>query len=152
MRILLHVIGGPGLGGSAPGGPGRPISVGRGVLAHLRVRDDDALAPIHFEIDCAETGCRLRDVSGALGVKVNGQPARATELKVGDVIVAGNSTFEVRAPGGPAQPQPAQAPRPAAAPPPVVASAEAARPVLDVLRGQGETLYAILDAARDPQV
>lgn len=168
MRILLHAIGGPGLGSSAPGGPGRALSVGRGVLAHLRVRDDDALAPVHFEVDCTEAGCRLRDVSGGAGVKVNGQPVRSADLKVGDVIIAGNSTFEVRALAGPirsvtatlvASPSPTAtlvAPPspvpPLVAPPPPPAAPAAGRPVLEVLRGQDEPLYAILNAARDPQV
>lgn len=160
MRITLHVSGGPGTGRSGQAGPGRPLYVGRGVMAHLRVPDDPDLLNVHFEIECSEATCRMRDMSGPAGTKVNGNTVRAAELKDGDVITAGRSTFEVRAVAAPA-PAPA-APAPVAAAPVVPAplemfkpqppAAAGPQPVLKVLREQADPLFALLDAARDPLI
>jgi hypothetical protein len=150
MRISLLVTAGPGIGRSGQAGPGKPLYVGRGVVAHLRVPEDPSLLNVHFEIECSDSVCRLRDMSGPAGTKVNGELVRAAELKEGDVITAGKSTFEVRPPA--AVPPPATGAAPTVIRPAPATVHSGPRPVIDVLRREPDRLFVLLDALRDSAI
>jgi pSer/pThr/pTyr-binding forkhead associated (FHA) protein len=151
MRISLLVTAGPGIGRAGHAGPGKPLYVGRGVVAHLRVPEDPSLLNVHFEIECSETVCRLRDMSGPAGTKVNGQLVRAAELKEGDVIAAGKSTFEVRSPSA-MPPAPATGAVQTMIRPAPTTVHSGPRSVIDVLRREPDRLFVLLDAFRDSAI
>src|SRR5262249_50689744 len=79
-------------------------------------------------------GYRLRDLHSRFGTFLNGTRVNEAVLHDGDKIAAGKTLFVVHI-GGPAVPSPAPEQR-----------------VLEILRGQPQPLYALLDAGRDPKV
>jgi pSer/pThr/pTyr-binding forkhead associated (FHA) protein len=96
---------------------------------------------------CPQGFCRQHDMSGKLGVYVNGARVEehAAVLKPADVIVAGTTAFRLNVAAEP----PAEAPPPAE--PPLLTAEEQAR-ALAYLNQHSMPLYAIVDAARDPAV
>ncbi|MBI1791635.1 MAG: DUF4123 domain-containing protein [Acidobacteria bacterium] len=105
---------------------GKTCRVGRSPRADVAVPDDPALSSLHFVIECDARGCRLRDLRSSNGTFVNGKRTAEARLRDGDRIRAGSTDFVVRM--------------------------AAARDLIEVLRGQEQPLYALLDAARDPRV
>jgi hypothetical protein len=125
MRVTLTATHGSSVGPQLEIGPDQVGSVGRDPRrAQLAVPHDYSLAELHFQIACGQVECRIMDV-GQSGILVNGRSVQ--ECVVGDdaVIQAGQSFFSVRV-------------------------NEA--PLLGILEGQSLPLYAILDAARSPDV
>jgi hypothetical protein len=91
-------------------------------------------------------GCRINDRSGQAGIYLNGEKVQTAVLKDGDTLVAGSSAFKVSLIETP-PPQPPAAP----AEDPALNLEQQAR-VLDYLARQKLPLFALLDAARAPDV
>jgi pSer/pThr/pTyr-binding forkhead associated (FHA) protein len=90
-------------------------------------------------------GCRLNDRSANLGVYLNGQQIKESPIKHGDVLVAGSSCFQV------ALSDTAPEPVSATATPGKLEPAQQAR-LLEVLASQKLPLFALVDAARSPDL
>ncbi len=171
MRVTLVTEQGPAAGKTAALVPNKSLYVGRSDTSHLVV-DDPALAMTQFVLVCEERRCQLRDLSGRGTTLVNGHRVDQVELRDGDRISVGQSTFIVRFGDGPT-PVPALSPIPSAAPPPttaaltrtvptsvvsqappvtVAAPASGPQSVLAVLRAVKDPLFALVDAARGMDV
>jgi hypothetical protein len=159
MRLVLQVQGGPAAGREVVVPPGQPFYVGRQERAYLAVPGDDKMGNTHFALECVQGTWWVRDLGTRSGTTVNGARVTRAELRAGDSITAGQSTFVVRleatleASVPPVAATPAMpAPVPAPTPPPREPAGARSHPVLDLLRDVGMPLYAILDAARDPLI
>ena len=91
------------------------------------------------------TGCRLIDRSANLGVYLNGEKVQESPIKHGDVLVAGSSCFEVAISETVPEP-PAAVATPGKLEPPQQAR------LLGVLASQKLPLFALVDAARSPDL
>src|SRR5262245_17895263 len=140
MRVVLAIESGPDRGQRRVLQPGDRVWVGQPGAADWGVGGDILLSDRHFVVECGQHVCRLRDADTHFGTAVNGARRQQAELRDGDRIVAGWTTFTVRV-------EPSAEPVPGPAAP-------AADPCLVArqLRAQPRSLYAILDAARDPKV
>jgi hypothetical protein len=161
MQLILDVQSGPAAGQKAVVTADRPFYVGRTEALFLAVRKDWQMDSSHFVLERREDGWLLRDLGTRLGTLVNGKKVSRAELRPGDTITAGMSTFVVRVEGEPAlaPPPPVAGPRvvpttpaPATVAPRKEPTAEGGGPLLEVLQEQPEPLYTILDAARDPAI
>jgi S-DNA-T family DNA segregation ATPase FtsK/SpoIIIE len=116
--LELHVVAGPDAGHVLPLRPGQHL-VGRTPGCALTVDDAD-LSRAHLVLDVSPAGLRLRDLGSTNGTLVDGvlTPPRGTDLRPGQRVRAGASTFVVRRPGG----------RPAATRAPGTGVVELARP------------------------
>jgi pSer/pThr/pTyr-binding forkhead associated (FHA) protein len=180
MRILLEILSGSQAGKKIPLNPGKPLRVGRTSKGDYTFPDDRLMSGVHLVLECDENACRIRDVS-TNGTFVNGKRITHADLMNGDKIVAGQTRFSVRfekddveAPPRSSQPAPFAplpqriAPLPVAPlPPPRLAAPVLPAPVkiepppvpatpqerlLALLRGELQPLYALLDAAVEPDV
>ncbi|QGJ71938.1 Hypothetical protein PBC10988_36510 [Planctomycetales bacterium 10988] len=107
MRVILQVIQGNQTGKKAWLGSGQMIEVGRSEWVDFSIADDPHLAEVHFSLHCDGFQCHMQDLSGGLGVVINGEPHEARHLDHGDNIGAGQTLFAVVIEG--AQPRPEQA-------------------------------------------
>lgn len=99
---------------------------------------------------CAEGFCRVHDMSGKMGLYLNGKKVNEADLANGNVLSAGSSSFLVSLSDAPFEPV-------AESPPPDAKLAPRLSPVqqdqvLTLLAQFRLPLYAITDAARDPRV
>jgi hypothetical protein len=148
MRITVEIASGPAAGKRLVLLPGQKALVGRASWAELSVPSDTDMSGRHFTLECDEHRCVLRDFKGSGGIRLNGGPVAEAVLKHGDRIVAGQTTFSVQM-GEAELPAPAAAPIPAPGPTPKPAEPETLRGFLAAL---SQPLFALLDAARDPQI
>ena len=157
---------------------GQTVQIGRLKHANQLCVPDPVLAPVHFSVTCegnqgrlkdlnhgvqkhtaceAEcfvaalrnakcTGvCRLNDRSGEAGVYLNGSKVQEATLNHGDTIVTGSSAFTV------ALTEVAPIAMPAAPVEPALSGEQQAR-LLESFARQKLPLFAVLDAARAPEV
>lgn len=159
MDMVLEIWTGPQAVRTFVVTAGQVGQVGRSGWADVSVPDDPTLADLHFLLECGPTQCRVRDLNTPGGTSLNGAKVSLAIVRDGDRIVAGRTAFVVHlvrtgsppasvgprstAPPGEAAPSPAEIPALPATP---------ADHLLRFLRGQDRPLFALLDAARDPQV
>ncbi len=159
MQLILEVESGPAAPRKAIVSPERAFYVGRTETEFLGIPNDWDMSNSHFVLEWRSKVWVLRDLGSRTGTFVNGQKVSSAELKQGDKITAGGSTFVVRfdgqamtgaaaAPVAATRAAPAVAPSPAGQKP----AEGGARPLIEVLMAQPEPLYAILDAALDPAI
>lgn len=92
-RLELRVTGGPAAGAVFPLPPG-DTEVGRGVAGAV-VSDDTTLSRRHFKISVGDT-VEVQDLGSSNGTYVEGQLCEEpTQLRVGSVVQAGGSLFQV---------------------------------------------------------
>jgi pSer/pThr/pTyr-binding forkhead associated (FHA) protein len=164
MEVSLEIIAGVLAGEKFRVESGRQVQIGRGANADIAVTADPLLSESHFTFLWDEAGCRIRDLQSARGTFLNGQKINQAHVRNGDKIVAGQTHFAVRVKrdlGIPAVKAAAQPPglvieghekRPADERPSPGSRAAEPRDLLSILRTQPQTLFAILDAAKDPKV
>src|SRR5436309_972823 len=114
MPLMLEILTGSRTGDTVPMSPGKPIYVGRNVTAHVVIEDDDRIAETHFCLQEEGTACRLRDMGTRTGTYVNGAKVHEKQVRAGDKIQAGQTTFLLRT---------AELPTPQVGAPPAGASA-----------------------------
>lgn len=145
MRVFLDIIAGPYIGSVIQMESGMTIRVGQSGKAEAILADDHALAPVHFALSCDDKSCNLFDWGSKSGTFQNGERVYKSTLSNGDKISAGETTLLAYVETGVFQtPDDDEA-----------AKALPETPIsrlLQLLRSQTEPLYALLDAARDPQV
>lgn len=97
MQIHLKVIDGPHQGQEFTFGRHDTFLVGRSRHAHFQLPiKDKYVSRIHFMVEVNPPQCRLVDMGSHNGTFVNGQPALAVDLKDGDQIRAGRTTFKLQ--------------------------------------------------------
>jgi hypothetical protein len=125
MRVTLTATYGSRVGPQLEVGLDQAGSVGRDPQrAELAIPQDEYLSSLHFYVECNKVGCRIRNV-GRNGTLVNGSPVEESALGDDALIQAGHSFFSVRVNEG---------------------------PLPGIIEGQALPVYAILDAARSPDV
>lgn len=176
MNALLEIQSGRQSGRKITMRPGQVTRVGRTERAEVVVTDDPQMSGVHFAIECTEKGCRILDLNSSNGTFVNGNRITQADLKNADKIVAGQTHFSVRfekdeveapprfsqtAPFAPLPKPIAPLPQPRVAVPALAAPAKSEPPpvpatpqerLLAILRGELQPVYALLDAAVDPDV
>src|SRR5262245_61708820 len=154
MVVTLEVQSGPAAGTQVEVRPGQTVRVGRHGPAELVLREDTLLSNTHFALEGGEDRCRLRDLGSRFGTRLNGTSVTEAELKDGDRIVAGQTTFVVRTGAGQPAPPPAAAVAPLSppvapvaqpAPSPQVQLSGVQSRVLERLNAEPEPLFALLD-------
>jgi serine/threonine-protein kinase len=95
MEVVLRVTSGPHAGQAQVFDRQDAYVVGRSSHAPFSVPADRRLSREHFVIELNPPICLLRDLGSTNGTKVNGLRVDKAQLRDGDVIVAGESAFEV---------------------------------------------------------
>jgi len=91
---MLTVIAGPAAGCQFSFAETDTFLVGRSRFAHFQVKDK-YLSSVHFMMDLAPPHCRLIDLDSHNGTFVNGDKVTVVDLRQGDQIRAGHSTFRL---------------------------------------------------------
>ncbi len=110
MAVILQVTDGPASGRRTFVRSGQVLRVGRTERSDFDVPQDVTMAPVHFAVEYDSQVCRLRDLRSGASTMLNGERVYEAELRHGDRITAGATTFRVQFDG-------AQAPPPPVAPP-----------------------------------
>src|SRR6478672_8081110 len=95
MDLLLRVTSGPHAGEERRIDPSDLFLVGRSSRASLPMVQDVLLSRDHFQIEQHDLACHLVDQGSTNGTKVNGLRVERVLIREGDVITAGESSFEV---------------------------------------------------------
>jgi len=96
MRVVLKVASGAYEGRIVLLHPGQLIKVGRTEWADFAVPHDSRMSGVHFTLECDFHKCRLRDLNSTNGTLVNDEKVGEAEIKDGDNIYAGSTTFTVQ--------------------------------------------------------
>lgn len=99
MRVALKVMTGAAAGQRIRLMSGQVAHVGRTEWADFCFPHDARMADVHFAIESAHTGCRIRDLSGAALTLLNGEAIAEAVVKSGDEIRAGETLFLVQVDG-----------------------------------------------------
>lgn len=157
MHVRLTIEDGPAAGTSCVVESGQALDVGRGDTAGWVLREDSLISNRHFSVRVVGDECFVRDLGSRFGTSINGGAVTESVVRPGDVIKAGNTTFSVKvldaAAVAPAAVAGESTPAvPAAAVDAVNGERVAGqgKGVLDIVRAQSGSLFAILDAAREP--
>jgi Domain of unknown function (DUF4123)/Inner membrane component of T3SS, cytoplasmic domain len=140
-RVIVAVLGGPHGQRRAVVEPGRAIRVGRSEMMDLALPQDAGLSAAHFELRWDGTTCAVEDLGSAKGTELNGARVSKGEVAPDGWIRAGTTDFSVSF----------EAHTP---PDAVVTATPVKESVLARLRAEADkgSLFAVLDAARDPRV
>ena len=165
MHVVVEVLSGPSAGRRIEVPAGAVAYVGKGEKAHLAIPQDTLLGAMHFALVSNGTHCVVRDLGSANGTYVNGLRVEEREIGVGDMVVAGMSSFRITPPAPAAPPPslslaahpgiPITALRP---PPPRPIPSEWGDPtpsqalLFGVLHSANQPVYAVLDAAREDRI
>ncbi|MGO9597178.1 MAG: protein kinase domain-containing protein [Isosphaeraceae bacterium] len=95
MSIVLRVVSGPQKGQEYRIDSCGRFLVGRSSRADFPVAMDLALSREHFQLESAPPLCHLVDLGSTNGTKVNGLRVERVLLREGDIIDAGDSSFQV---------------------------------------------------------
>ena len=86
---------------------GQAIVVGRsGSRADVAVFEDAKMSGSHFRVHCSSDGCLLNDLGSTNGTFVNGTRVTEVVLGNGDIILAGETVFDVQIRGEFVPPRP----------------------------------------------
>lgn len=166
MRLVLEVVQGPGAGRTVDRTAGRLLQVGRSSWADLAIAGDDGLADLHFLVECTPEGGYVRALGSPKATYRNGVRVEGRErLQEGDRLRAGGSEFLVRLLGeqppgeriDASRPDDSNLSREGISEPPLSSSAAPeldlhVGPCLRSLRAASWPLFAVLDAARTPEI
>ena len=166
MQAVLEITAGPQAGRKITLTPGNPLRIGRTNKSEYVMAEDTFLSSAHFAVEWSGESCVLRDLGSSNGTFLNGTRTSESPMQNGDLITAGQSSFElkitavddmttmyhaVRLTDTAAMPAPAFAPEsPLPPPPPSLpgpALTAAQRSLLDMMRGLADPIFAVLDEA-----
>lgn len=84
-----------------PGAPAKTILLGRSSSCDVTLSRDDQISRRHMQIEARDGKLMARDLGSTYGTRINGKAlgAEAAELKPGDVLVLGASSFQLQALG-----------------------------------------------------
>lgn len=95
MICVLDILQGPAAGKRIYLRDHQCIEVGRSASADFSIPTDSHMSRRHFLVDSTTTTVRIRDVGSSNGTFVNDHRITVIELKDGDTIRAGITTFQV---------------------------------------------------------
>ncbi len=121
--------------------------MGRTSRADLVFADDNHMSGVHFVVVCDDRGCLVRDLNSSNGTLLNGTKVGTAPLSDGDTVTGGSTTFLVHL----VDERIAMAAAPTAPVEAAVATTPQAK-LLGMLREEFQPLYALLDAAIEPDV
>jgi pSer/pThr/pTyr-binding forkhead associated (FHA) protein len=147
MDVTLEVVSGPSSGKVIGLDPGRFARVGRAVRSDFSFPHDAHMSAVHFVIEFDGRVCRVRDSDSRNGTFVNGQRVSAATVKNGDQVMAGRTAFVVRI----EKDESIEAVAPAQIHKTGIPQAALGR-LIAMFRGGLQPLFAVLDAARDPEI
>lgn len=124
---------------------GESATIGRAPQADHGFPDDTHMSSRHFQVECSEHTCTLRDLKSRNGTLLNGHSAAIALLRNGDIVMAGNTSFSVTT----AQDKAEQTPTTATD---VGSPTTSQERLLSLFRSEFQPLYALLDAAAEPSV
>jgi hypothetical protein len=139
-RLVVEVLWGPEQGRKAVLVAGGAITVGRDGAAGLCLAHDEALAPVHFQIEWDGQVAAVQSLVNE-PTCLDGQPVREGQSGHGGWIRAGSTDLALAI---------ERHTRPETEPTEEIVAAAA--PAIAALRGQPGRLFAIVDASRDERV
>src|SRR6185295_9806081 len=95
MQLTLQITTGPHAGRKVLLRSGQVARVGRTEWADFSFPGDADLADVHFAVQCQLSGARLRKLAADRPLAVNAQEVSEAELQPGDIIQAGQTSFQV---------------------------------------------------------
>jgi len=95
MQLTLQITTGPHTGRKVLLRSGQVARVGRTEWADFSFPRDADLADVHFAVQCQLSGARLRKLAADRPLSVNSEEISEAELQPGDIIHAGQSSFQV---------------------------------------------------------
>jgi serine/threonine-protein kinase len=95
MQLIIELTSGTLAGRKAWISDGQSLEIGRAMPAYFVIPEDRRMSSIHFRVDCRGEGCGLRDLQSTNGTSLNGELIAESPLHNGDLIVAGDSSFQV---------------------------------------------------------
>ncbi len=95
MAVVIRVTSGPHTGQEYLLDRRQAFLVGRSSRVHFPMTGDMLLSREHFRIENQPPLCHLHDLGSTNGTKVNGHRVERVQLREGDVISAGDSSFVV---------------------------------------------------------
>ncbi len=96
MAVVIRVTSGPHSGQEYLVDRRQAFMVGRSSRVHFPMTKDLLLSREHFRIENQPPLCHLLDLGSTNGTKVNGLRVERVQLRDGDVITAGDSSFLVQ--------------------------------------------------------
>jgi hypothetical protein len=160
MRLTLEIATGSLSPRSITIEPTAEVRAGCTSPAQL-VLDDQTMSPEHFALGFDGRDWRIRDLGSSHGTALNGTPVKEAVLSDRDLILAGLTTLRVKLANSPddrpsrwglSNPEAAQPDSGAHTTPSAALLAARTARVVETLVAQEGSLYAILDAARDPLI
>ena len=179
MRLILKIRAGSDAGSELFIDQGARVRVGRISPSEYAFPNDPGISRQHFAVECTANACRVQDLNSSNGTWVNRRRVSEAVLQEGDEIAAGDMVFVVHIErdqppaelrdsarvAAPAYAQPqltVDVSGESTGAPSDIKSAGPAKPaapeptleekLLGMLREDFQPLYAILDAARSPQI
>lgn len=95
MAVVIRVTSGPHSGQEYLIDHREELLVGRSSRVHFPMTGDMLLSREHFRIENQPPLCHLMDLGSTNGTKVNGLRVERVQLREGDVITAGDSSFVI---------------------------------------------------------
>jgi serine/threonine-protein kinase len=95
MAVVIRVTSGPHSGQEYLVDRRQTFLVGRSSRVHFPMTGDMLLSREHFRIENQPPLCHLLDLGSTNGTKVNGLRVERVQLREGDVITAGDSSFVI---------------------------------------------------------
>jgi hypothetical protein len=124
----------------APLEPGQTYYLGRdAALAQFAFPEDTQLSRLHVAFDCTADELFIRDLGSASGFLLNGKRAKQAALAPGDWLTIGDLILQVNFTPDEEEAEP-------------LYQEDAAAAAAKILRTETRPLYALLDAARGPEV
>lgn len=75
---------------------GQKFSIGGSEMSDICVPGDAGLAAVHFSLEVSEQGCLCRDLGSQTGTFVNGVATTFQRIFDGDLVTAGESSFQLQ--------------------------------------------------------
>jgi hypothetical protein len=170
VLVILEATAGPANGRKIQVPAGSVLRVGRTARSDYALGEDSYLSGQHFSVEYDGIQCQIRDLGSSNGTFVNGDRITDRVLQEGDSVGAGGSTFIVRVDSSTPTPElqrvtfaptlklPGPVGLESATPVPQCGNADwqgfsrSQSILLNALYGPGESVYAVLDAARDARI
>jgi serine/threonine-protein kinase len=96
MAVVIRVTSGPHSGQEYLIDRRQAFMVGRSSRVHFPMTKDLLLSREHFRIENQPPHCHLADLGSTNGTKVNGLRVERVQLRDGDIITAGDSSFVIQ--------------------------------------------------------
>lgn len=136
MPFIVESFSGPAAGRKFDLPDGVVVTFGRTDKSRFVIPDDTHLSGMHFSLECKGDKCKIRDVGSTNGTFLNGVKVTESEVALGGVISAGSCAFKL-CPGAPEE---------------WTEFSPRHKKVLSLLYGDGQPVYAVLDAAREDRL